>query len=324
MARKSSSNPLAAVEIGGTKIQVVLGTPKGEIIQSHRYAVNRQKGAAGIQEQILKGLKSLRKIKSFSAIGVGFGGPIDWKTGRVFKSHHIKGWDGFALGDWLHSEFGVKVVADNDANVAALAEAKLGAGRGKDPVYYMTVGSGIGGGIVSEGRIYHGRHPGEVEIGHPRIPFQNLPPQEWPILETLCSGWSLDAQVRRATESHPGSILAKLIESHGEGGEARFILEAKRQGDPYATRIWENLGCYLGLGLSYVIQLFHPQVLVIGGGVSRFGEPLLEEIRRNLGLFVMAAHQGTYEVALAELDEQAVPTGALLLAASSSLSKIGN
>ena len=322
MSRKSSSDHLAAIEIGGTKIQVVLGTPKGKIIENRRYAVNREKGATGIQEQILDGLKSLRKIKSFSAIGVGFGGPIDWKTGRVFKSHHIAGWDGFALGDWLRSEFGVKVVADNDANVAALAEAKLGAGRGKDPVYYMTVGSGIGGGIISGGRIYHGRPPGEVEIGHTRIPFQNLPPREWPILETLCSGWSLDAQVRRAAENHPGSILAKWIEPHGRGGEARFLLEAKGHGDPHATRIWEDLGRYLGLALSYVIQLFHPQILVIGGGVSRFGEPLLEEIRRNLDLFVMAAHQGTYEVALAELGEQAVPTGALLLAASSPLSKI--
>lgn len=312
---KTSSKYCAGVEIGGTKIQVVLGTPAGKILERRRFVVDRDAGAGGIQKQILEGLGELQKIKPFGSMGVGFGGPIDWKTGRVFKSHHIKGWDGFPLGNWLKSKFGVRVSLDNDANTAALAEAKLGSGRGKSPVYYMTVGSGIGGGVVSEGKIYHGQKPGEVEVGHTRIPFPNLAPADWPILETFCSGWSLNARVRRTAEEHPGSILGRKISSlEKEGGEAKWILWAKKQGDPHAKQIWEDFGKYLGLALSHVVQLFHPQVLIMGGGVSRFGPPLLREIQNNLDQLVMSAHRGTYQLKLSLLGEDVVPRGALLLA----------
>jgi glucokinase len=305
---------LAGIEIGGTKIQVALGTPDGKIIETKRYAVAQEQGATGIQRQILDGLRALREIHAFDAIGIGFGGPIDWKTGRVFKSHHIKGWDGFALADWLRSELGVPVVADNDANVAALAEATLGAGRGKNPVFYMTVGSGIGGGIVCDGKIYHGQHPGEVEIGHTRVPFRDLPLADWPILEKLCSGWALDAQVRAAAKAHPRSTLAELVRGADANGEARFLLEGRQRGDPRAAQIWDDWTRHFALGLSHTVHLFHPQILIIGGGVSQFGQPLLESVREHLEVLVMSAHRGTYEIALARLGEQVVPTGALLLA----------
>ena len=306
---------LAGVEIGGTKIQVVLGTPSGEILQKRSFAVSREAGAAGIQKQILLELTELRKKRRFSAIGVGFGGPIDWKTGRIFKSHHISGWDGFELTNWLASEFKVRVKADNDANVAALAEAKLGAGKGKDPVFYMTIGSGIGGGIIQMGRIYHGHHPGEIEIGHTRIPFPNLPPAQWPILENLCSGWALDEKARSAVKTNPHSHLAGLIQKHGPGKEARFIREACQRGDSDALRIWDDLCVHIALGLSHIIHLFHPQVLIIGGGVAKLGESLITDIRKNLDQMVMKAYEGTCLVTLSHLGEQVVPTGALLLAA---------
>jgi glucokinase len=316
--RKSKSVCLAGIEIGGTKIQVVVGTPCGRVLQTRRFQVNRRIGAKGIQDQLLEGLRFLRDRYPFRAIGVAFGGPIDWRTGRVFKSHHIPGWNGFPLSRWLQSRFGVPVFADNDANVAALAEARAGAGRGRTPVFYMTVGSGIGGGVVVDGRIYHGRFPGEVEIGHTRIPVTGLPPSRWPILETMCSGWSLDRMVRSAARSCPRSVLGRLVSSRSRGGEARFLLQAKRRGDPEAARIWDDLCRYLALSLSHVVHLFHPEILVLGGGVTGFGEPLRHDVARHLKPLVMQAHQDTYRLALAQLKEDAMPVGALILAAGHS------
>ncbi len=307
---------VAGVEIGGTKIQVVLGTPRGKILERRRYSVVKKHGAAGIQKQILEGLHALKRMRPFDAIGVGFGGPIDWRTGRVFKSHHIEGWNGFPLGAWLRSKFRVHVVADNDANVAALAEATLGAGRGRNPVFYMTIGSGIGGGMVHDGEIYHGAHPGEVEVGHTRIPFPHREPKDWPILEELCSGWSLDRQVRAVARAHRRSPLAIMIGARG-GKEARWIPRAIARGDADAKRIWEAWCRHLALGLSHVTHLFHPQVLIVGGGVSQWGEPMLRELRCHLKIIVMSAYQGTFTVELASLGEDAVPVGALLLAGRS-------
>jgi glucokinase len=303
---------VAGIEIGGTKIQVVLGTPEGHIMERRRFTVSREAGAAGIQNQILEGLYSLKQIHAFQAIGVGFGGPIDWKQGRVFKSHHIEGWNGFELGKWLHGKFNVPVIADNDANVAALAEAKLGAGRHRNPVYYMTIGSGIGGGLVYNGSIYHGQYPGELEIGHTRIPSPDLPPHEWPILEGLCSGWSIDTRIRLIAKKHPQSVLARLLPEK-IGGEAHFLSKAINEGDPYAERIWQDLTQYLALALSHIIHLFHPEILILGGGVTHLGQALIEKICDHLEKIVMQAHENTYFVELAKLGEDVVPIGALLL-----------
>ena len=306
---------LAGIEIGGTKIQVVVGVATGRIIARRVFGVDRGAGAAGIRRQILEGLGELRSKHRFSAIGIGFGGPIDWRTGRVAKSHHIGGWEGFPLAGWLRSRFRVPVRADNDANVAVLAEAIVGVGKGRDPVFYLTIGSGIGGGIVREGRIYHGRYPGEVEIGHTRVPRPDLRPARWPILEDLCSGWSLDRQIRSIARSKPRSFFARLIGKHGPGKEARFLAEALRRRDPEAVRVWNGLCRHLALGLSHIVHLFHPEILVLGGGVTHLGTRLIHDLRRSLDPIVMAAHQGTFRVCLTELGEDVVPTGALLLAA---------
>jgi len=157
------------IEIGGTKLQLVLGDDNGRIVQRRRFEVERTKGAAGIREQIERGSGELLGSVIPLAIGVGFGGPLDWKTGKIFRSHHIEGWSDFELGQWLQKLWGAPAFIDNDGNVAALAEATHGAGRRCNPVFYVTLGSGVGGGLVQDGKIYHGAPPGESEIGHIRI-----------------------------------------------------------------------------------------------------------------------------------------------------------
>ena len=142
------------IEIGGTKLQVVLGD---EVIRARRtLSVDAAKGAAGIRQQIEEALEELTSDLPIRAVGVGFGGPVDWKSGKICRSHQIEGWSDFDLGGWLKKLTGKPVLVDNDANVAALGEARHGAGAGFNPVFYVTLGSGVGGGLVVDGKIYHG------------------------------------------------------------------------------------------------------------------------------------------------------------------------
>src|SRR5262252_413372 len=170
------------IEIGGTKLQLALGDEAGKIRERRRLAVEKARGAEGIRQQIEQALPNLIRGEKPAAIGVGFGGPVDWKTGRVCRSHQIEGWSEFDLGSWLRKFTGVQVIVDNDANVAALGEAKRGAGVGFNPVFYVTLGSGVGGGLVVDGKIYHGATPGESEIGHVRLDRVGT------TVESRCSG----------------------------------------------------------------------------------------------------------------------------------------
>src|SRR6266478_1670729 len=147
------------IEIGGTKLQLVLGE-NGKIKERRRLSVEPRLGAAGIRDQIQKVLPEFGR--SIRAIGVGFGGPVDWKSGRICRSHQIEGWSEFNLGGWLRQLTGVQVIVDNDANAAALGEATRGADAGFNPVFYVTLGSGVGGGLVVGKRVYHGAAPGEA------------------------------------------------------------------------------------------------------------------------------------------------------------------
>ena len=141
------------IEIGGTKLQLVLGDECGKIQLRRKLSVERNQGAAGIRDQIERALPELIQGRDVSALGVGFGGPVDWRTGKICRSHQIEGWSEFDLGGWLGKLTRVPVRVDNDGNVAALGEARHGAGTGLNPVFYVTLGSGVGGGLVVEGKI---------------------------------------------------------------------------------------------------------------------------------------------------------------------------
>jgi glucokinase len=141
------------IEIGGTKLQLVTGNSSGFIKERIRYAIHPNSGAAGIREQIKEGIEKLLKENKVQAIGVGFGGPVDWTTGSIQLSHQIEGWGNFNLKAWLQEHSGLPVAIDNDANTAALAEAIHGCGKGCSAVFYMTIGSGIGGGMIINKKI---------------------------------------------------------------------------------------------------------------------------------------------------------------------------
>jgi glucokinase len=295
--------PLLGIEIGGTKLQIVSGDTSGAIRERRRFHVDVSRGAAGIRSQIEAVIKDIPA----KAIGVGFGGPVDWQTGQICCSHQIEGWAGFSLGEWLASISGVPVRVDNDANLAALGEATRGAGVGFNPLFYVTLGSGVGGGLIIDNKIYHGAKPGESEIGHIRLDRNGT------ILESRCSGWAVDAKIRKLKETGADSILCKVI---GEeiGGEARHLARALQENDAAALEILHDTAEDLAFGLSHVTHLFHPEVIVLGGGLSLLGEPLRAAVAKELPQFIMKVFGEGPQTRLAALGEDAVPTGALIAA----------
>ncbi len=305
------------IEIGGTKLQLVAGDAEARITARVRLTVDQARGGAGIREQIQATLPNLIAQTQPTAIGVGFGGPVDSATGHICCSHQIEGWSEFPLGDWLRSLTGLPVRVDNDANTAALGEAKCGAGRGHNPVFYVTLGSGVGGGLVVDGRIYHGAKPGEAEIGHIRLDRTGT------IVEHRCSGWAVDRKIRDACAREPQTAVAELT-ANLPTGQARALAPALARGDALAQRILAEVADDLAFGLSHVTQLMHPEVVVLGGGLSLVGEPLRAAVADALQRYVMEAFAPGPRVVLAGLGEDAVPVGALLLAISSQHSVVSN
>lgn len=295
------------IEIGGTKLQLVVGDADARVAERRRFTVDKARGGAGIREQIASALPALMELAKPSAIGVGFGGPVDSATGQICCSHQIEGWSEFPIGEWLRGLSGLPVTVDNDANTAALGEALRGAGRGSNPVFYVTLGSGVGGGLVVGGRIYHGAKPGEAEIGHVRLDKSGA------IVEQRCAGWAVDRRIREACQREPGSPLARLT-AGVDRGEARALVPALAQGDALAQRILDEVADDLAFGLSHVTQLMHPEVIVLGGGLAMVGEPLRAAVASALKRYVMEAFAPGPQVALAGLGEDAVPVGALILA----------
>lgn len=294
------------IEIGGTKLQIAAGNEHAEIDHRFYYAIDRIEGAAGIQRSIEEALQHW-KNDQLSGIGVGFGGPVDRSAGSVWTSYHVGGWSGFGLRDWLTNLTGVPVVIENDANVAALGEAIHGSGNKDHIVFYATLGSGVGGGLVIDQKIYHGVSPGENEFGHLRLDKTGR------TVQSSCSGWAINEKIRTAAANDPNSKLA-LLSKDVTGAEAKILLKAIEQQDARALEIFHETIDDLSFGLSHIVHLFHPNMIVLGGGFSLVGEPLRKAVEERLLNYLMDAFQPGPAIRLSTLKEDAVPVGALVLA----------
>jgi glucokinase len=174
-------------------------------------------------------------------------------------------------------------------------------------VFYITLGSGVGGGMIVDGTIYHGAIPGEAEIGHIRLDGAGT------TLESRCSGWAVDARLRQLATAQTDSVLATLLGS-SKGAEAKSLAAAWQAGDPAAQKVLQSTAKDLAFGLSHVVHLFHPQIIIMGGGLSGLGKPLRDAVASALQGYVMEAFVPGLRVALTSLGEDAVPVGALDLA----------
>lgn len=294
---------LVGLEIGGTKLQIGGGEQDGTIRWILRRTIVPEKGAAGIRDQIVEMTAQARaegKLTDGEAHwGVGFGGPVNAKTGAILKSHQIEGWSEFPFADWLRDSVkAASVTVRNDADTAALAEALAGAGRGHDPLAYITIGSGIGGGLIVAGKIYEGAGRGAMEIGHLRVPDPDSH-GKLKELELIASGWSI--QRRSGMSDVPGVALAIA------------------QGDIQAAGVLRSAAESVGLALSHVVHLTAPSRIILGGGVSLLPEKLWADVvRQSLHENTMEAFRGMTDVVSASLGESVVVVGGILLAANQS------
>ena len=313
------NNYLAGIEIGGTKLQAVIGREDGSILASRRGAVCPERGAPGILEWIERETQTLIAESGArpAAIGVGFGGPVESATGTVLVSHQIPGWEGFALRPWFEERFGLPTVVANDANAAGWAEFCAGAGRGTRNFCYMNIGSGIGGALVIGGRLHDGQGRGASEIGHTYVPDWTSPsPGQADKLEHLCSGWSIEKRLRARKNFPASGPLMRLCGGNAETITCAMLADAARAGDADAIEELDRVGCAVGIALSNVITLIHPERVAMGGGVSLMGDVLLDPIRRHVAQRVFGPFRGRYEIVPCALGESVVLVGALLLAAA--------
>lgn len=307
------------VEIGGTKLQLAAGTRDGDIHRVHRGASRPDEGASGIlrwfEESVPPFLDGCTDLGVFTAIGVGFGGPVESATGKVLVSHQVAGWEGVALRSWFQDRFSLPVSVNNDSNAAGWAEYRLGAGRGTTHFCYMNIGSGIGGALVIDGRLHDGQGFGAGEIGHTYVPdWTRTSPGAADKLEHLCSGWSIERRLRARTDIAPGSPLHQACSGDVSRLTCAMLGDAAHAGDPVALDELAKVGRAVGLALSNVLTLFHPERIAMGGGVSLLGDVLLDPIRAEVDNHVFGPYRGRYEIVPCALAESVVLAGALLLA----------
>ena len=302
---------LLGVEIGGTKLQLGLGRGDGEILRLERRSIRPEGGAEGILAQIEEAYAALtRELGDLGpppeAAGIGFGGPVDVAEGVTVRSHQVEGWDRFGLADWTTRTLGIgRVVVQNDADTAGLGEALFGAGVGLSPILYLTIGSGIGGGLIIDGRIYRGAGLGAAEIGHLWIDGGPEGPRR---LEDIASGWAIGSA---ASASAAGTEAP----SSPTPGDAQSVARAAALGDPPALSILARATDALGRALADAVTLLGPRRIILGGGVSLIGEELwFAPIRARLRERVFPPLRDAFDLVPAELGEAVVIQGALALA----------
>jgi glucokinase len=335
------------IEIGGTKLQLGVGDGTGgDLADLARLDVEISRGAEGILEQIESAATALIQKHRVKGIGIGFGGPIDSSKGVVTKSHQVAGWTGFPLVRWCGETLGKPAVLGNDCDVAALAEARFGAGRGSHSVFYVTVGTGIGGGLIIEGQLHGTGRPAAAEIGHLR-PGLNADRPEMTV-ESLASGPAIAAAALarmtgqatppldtiRGPLDHPNrqqvrkrladindaeqEWIADLTERCGGDHErltARLVAQAATDGNELARQVLDHACQALGWAIAQVITLVAPEVIVVGGGVSLIGEQFFfMPLRAEVARYVFPPLAGAYRIVPAGLGELAVVHGAIALA----------
>ena len=307
------------IEIGATKLQLAIGAGDGSAFVDFRRAdVHLDEGAGGILRQIESIGRELVDRYHPRAVGIGFGGPVDAESGRTITSHQVDGWTDFALVEWCRQSLRLPAALSNDSDAAGLAEALLGAGRGHRVVFYTNVGSGIGGALVIDGRVFSGGHGIASEIGHLRPGLDADDPHA--TVESISSGFGIAAAARTWLEavSIEEPCAADLLARCGgrvDQLSGRMVVAAAASGNRAAAGILARALQTFGWAIAQMITLVAPQVVVVGGGVPQAGEAIFfAPLRREVARYVFPPLAHAYAIVAAELGEEVVVHGALAVA----------
>lgn len=304
-----------AFDLGGTALRGALVESDGRIVAHASAPTMAGAGSEAVIGQIIAlagDLMAQWPQAEIAGIGVGAPGPLDPKAGIVIAPPTLAGWHDVPLIDILGQHFGLPVRLENDANAAALGEWRFGAGRGSGSLVFVTVSTGIGGGVVADGHIYHGRRGLAAEIGHMTITGEGDRCFCGAIgcFEAVASGTALGRRATRMTAPRDGSLLRRL--SNDGDVSARHVVEAARTGDANALDLIEAEAMWLGIGFTNLLHLYSPDLIVMGGGLSNGFDLLAPSIRAIVQQRAMPAYRDV-PIVRAELGDRAGLIGAASL-----------
>ena len=303
---------IIAVDIGGTHLRAALYEPENPQPISHQ-RIQTHTEEPGVYERMESLIESIwPKDGNVLAIGVASPGPLDPHTGYILKTPNIKEWQNFPLGPNLSGHFQVPAFVDNDANLAALGEWKFGAGRGHHHLLYLTISTGVGGGVIADDHLLQGYHGLATELGH------TILDPEGPLcscgfaghLEAFSSGPAIVKFVI-------GELASGTSSSLKNGGDitARVVADAANHGDALAISAYQRAGTYLGIAVANFLLSFDPSIVVFGGGVSQVGPLLFDSFRASLKKRVFhPRYLENLKIEMAALGDDAGLLGALALA----------
>jgi glucokinase len=310
-----SATEAIGMDLGGTKMLTGVLDSDSKVVWE-----SRERSTGQTEEQLVDLL--VREIEEargerpgVAAAGLGIPATIDHDRGVAISAVNLP-IDNLPIREMAEERTGLPIFVDNDANVAALAEHLYGAARGADNAVMLTIGTGIGGGLILGGEVYRGATGAGAELGHVVIAMDGLPCQgNCPghgCVETYASGTALAREAREAAEREPGSTMGRRLAA-GEEVDGRVVTELALSGDSVAVGVFDLVGARLGVALTSFANIFEPEVFVIGGGVMAAGDLLLEPARRELRARALPPMRDT-PVRAAELGEDAGMIGAAAMA----------
>jgi glucokinase len=312
---------IIGVDLGGTKIATALANERGEILATDTRLTLAAEGIeavlarieeAGRQVALLSGVPFSQVI----AIGIGAPSPVDMVNGIVSQAPNLPGWIDIPLKALMEKRLGLPVYVGNDANVTAQAEHRFGAGRGTRNMVYITASTGIGGGFILDGRLYEGSNGAAGEVGH------TIVQDDGPLCgcgnhgcwEALASGTALARDAQASIDAGAAPSLACLRDQAGGEMSAALVYQAACAGDAVAQSLIANTARWLGVGLVNLVNIFNPDMIVIGGGLSNMGDMLLGPARRVVRTRARALAAGHTKIVRAELGDTGPVLGAVTLA----------
>ncbi len=319
--RESSQKPVLAVDLGGTKILAALVSGDWKLLAEERYLTRSAGEAQEVVDQIIAAIENTLKISGMKlsqlhSISIAAPGPINYEKGTVTASPNIPGWHDIALRSIIKDRFKIKTFIVHDASSAALAEQHLGAGRGIKNLIYITVSTGIGGGIIINGKLYSGASGSAGEVGHmtidvdgPRCNCGNTG-----CLEVLASGTAVAREAIKRIRAGEKTSITELVAGRIEDVTAEKVGIAAQNGDALAVEVMAGAANYLGIGLVNLVNIFNPEMIIIGGGMSKLGDRLLEPGRRLVKEKAFSQSADAVRIVTAELGDNVGVLGAAIYA----------
>ncbi len=303
------------VDFGGTTIKTGLISSEGKIIAQAKVPTMGDEGPKIVIQQMQKSIAEVlthAKKGKLRGIGIGSPGIVHQQDGIVFDPPNIKGWHRVALSREIRKVFKVEVKVENDANVAAIAEAKFGAGKRYPNFLFVIWGTGVGGGIILDGEIFRGPHGGAGEIGHVSIDYNGLLCNCGAIgcVEAYIGQRNLSKRAVEQLKNHPTSRILDLVRGDISKVEPVYISQAALEGDQLAREIFTEAGTLLGVALGSALNTVDLRVVIIGGGISAAGDFVYDAIKKSTQAHVMKSMRKDITIIPAKLGNTAGMLGA--------------